>query len=46
MLEAFKKMSKHTSIPLADLVVIALKRFRASHNDYEGTTLPLQDDDH
>lgn len=27
-------MVKNTNIPLADLVVIALKRFRSSHTDY------------
>lgn len=27
-------MSKNTGIPAADLVVIALKRFRSSHSDY------------
>ncbi|WPU65347.1 hypothetical protein [Peredibacter starrii] len=27
-------MSKNTGIPVADLVVIALKRFRSSHSDY------------
>jgi hypothetical protein len=32
--EDFELMVKNTSIPLADLVVIALKRFRSSHYDY------------
>ena len=27
-------MSKNTNMPVADLVVIALKRFRSSHYDY------------
>jgi hypothetical protein len=27
-------MSKNTGIPAADIVVIALKRFRSSHLDY------------
>lgn len=27
-------MSKNTGMPVADIVVIALKRFRASHYDY------------
>ncbi|MCY4645081.1 MAG: hypothetical protein OXB88_10725 [Bacteriovoracales bacterium] len=39
VLEVFKKMSKNTNIPLADLVVIALKRFRHHHADYEGLLL-------
>ena len=32
--EDLEKMGKNTNIPLADLVVIALKRFRSSHSDY------------
>lgn len=27
-------MAKHTGMPVSDLVVIALKRFRSSHGDY------------
>lgn len=37
VVDAFLKMEKNTKIALADLVVIALKRFRSSHSDYEGT---------
>ena len=37
VVEAFKKMEKNTKISLADLVVIAMKRFRSAHSDYEGT---------
>jgi fructose-1,6-bisphosphatase/sedoheptulose 1,7-bisphosphatase-like protein len=33
--ETFVRMSKHTNIPIEDLVVIALKRFRSSHGDYD-----------
>ena len=32
-----QKLSK-TGIPIQDLVVIAMKRFRASHGDYMGKT--------
>lgn len=32
--EDFEAMVKNTGMPLSDLVVIALKRFRASHTDY------------
>lgn len=32
--EDFEKMVKNTNIPLNDLVVIAMKRFRSSHTDY------------
>jgi hypothetical protein len=30
----FEKMAENSGIPLNDLVVIALKRFRSSHLDY------------
>lgn len=32
--EDLELMSKNTGIPAADIVVIALKRFRSSHLDY------------
>ncbi len=32
--EDLELMVKNTNIPMADLVVIALKRFRSSHTDY------------
>jgi fructose-1,6-bisphosphatase/sedoheptulose 1,7-bisphosphatase-like protein len=32
--EDFELMAKNTNIPLSDLVVIAMKRFRSSHIDY------------
>lgn len=34
VLEDFELMAKNTNIPLSDLVVIAMKRFRSSHLDY------------
>jgi hypothetical protein len=34
VVEDFEKMVAHTNIPMEDLVVVAMKRFRASHNDY------------
>lgn len=34
VVEDLETMSKNTGIPAADLVVIALKRFRSSHTDY------------
>jgi len=34
VVEDFEKMVANTKIPMEDLVVIALKRFRSSHNDY------------
>lgn len=36
VVEAFGRMVDNTGFSLDDLVVIALKRFRASHSDYEG----------
>lgn len=37
VVEAFSKMSENTKIPVDELVVIALKRFRSAHSDYEHT---------
>lgn len=37
IVDAFYKMEENTGTALADLVVIALKRFRVSHSDFEGT---------
>ncbi len=34
VVEDLELMSKNTNITVADLVVIALKRFRSSHTDY------------
>lgn len=36
VLETFKVMSENSGYTLADLVVIAMKRFKASHSDYIG----------
>lgn len=33
--QAFERMAKHTNIPIEDLIVIAMKRFRSSHGDYD-----------
>jgi len=35
LVEALQKMSEKTKMSQADIVAIALKRFRASHADYE-----------
>lgn len=32
--ESVEVMSKNSGLPVADIVVIALKRFRSSHTDY------------
>lgn len=34
VVEDIELMAKNTGLPLADIVVIALKRFRSSHLDY------------
>ena len=34
VVECFEKMSRKSNLPIEELVVIALKRFRASHSDY------------
>lgn len=33
--ESFERMAKNTNITIEDLVVIALKRYRSSHMDYD-----------
>lgn len=35
VVEAFERMTKTSGLPLADLVVIAMKRYRASHSDWD-----------
>ncbi len=40
VVEAFERMASNTGYSIEDLVVIALKRFRASHSDYEGMKMP------
>ncbi len=34
IVEDFERMVKNTNIPMAELVVIAMKRFKHSHFDY------------
>lgn len=41
VVEAFERMSRVTGTSVDDLVVIALKRYRASHSDFEQKTLKL-----
>lgn len=38
IVDTITEMAKHTGLPLEELVVIALKRFCSSHNDYLGRT--------
>ena len=35
VVESFDRMSKNSGLPVADLVVIALKRYRSSHGDWD-----------
>jgi fructose-1,6-bisphosphatase/sedoheptulose 1,7-bisphosphatase-like protein len=36
VVDSLHVMSKNSSLPIDDIVVIALKRFRSSHADYMG----------
>lgn len=38
LVEAIHSMSKNSGMSVEEIVCIALKRFKASHADYEGTT--------
>ncbi|GAB4011912.1 MAG: hypothetical protein Fur0010_07090 [Bdellovibrio sp.] len=42
VVESFENMAKVSGLPLEELVVVALKRFRSSHADYEGK-IPVLD---
>ena len=33
--EAFDRMSKASGLPVAELVVIAMKRYRSAHSDWD-----------
>ena len=35
VVESFERMHKATGTPIADLVVIALKRYRSAHSDWD-----------
>ena len=35
VVESFEKMTKTSGMPLADLVVVALKRYRSAHSDWD-----------
>lgn len=36
IVDSLRRMSEGSGMSIDDLVVIALKRFRSSHSDYEG----------
>lgn len=38
VVESLEAMASISGLPIEELVVIALKRFRASHGDYTGKT--------
>ena len=42
VVDSFERMAKNSGICIEDLVVTALKRFRACHSDYEGKTPELE----
>ena len=35
IVESFERMTKASGFPLADLVVIAMKRYRSAHSDWD-----------
>ena len=35
VIDSFERMTKTSGMPLADLVVIALKRYRSGHSDWD-----------
>ncbi len=35
IVESFERMEEHTKISIEDLIVIAMKRFRSSHGDFD-----------
>lgn len=35
VLESFERMTKASGLSLADMVVIAMKRYRSSHSDWD-----------
>ena len=41
-LESFERMAHATNTPIADLVVVALKRYRSSHTDYDPANKPAK----
>jgi hypothetical protein len=41
IVESVEEMSKNSHLSVEEIVVIALKRFRASHNDYRGKSPSL-----
>ena len=42
IVESFEEMARNSGIPIQDLVVTALKRFRVSHGDYMGKTPKIE----
>ena len=42
IVETLEKMAKNSGLPVDELVVIALKRFKSSHADYEDV-IPVLD---
>jgi len=42
VVESLERMSQYSGMPLNDIVVIALKRYRASHSEMEGKNPNLE----
>lgn len=42
VVESIKEMSENSGLTIEEIVVIALKRFRASHGDYLHKTIPTE----
>ena len=42
VVESFERMTKASGLPLADLVVIAMKRYRSSHSDWDVKSLKAE----
>ncbi len=42
VLESLETMARNSTLSMADIVVIALKRFRSSHTDYLQSTPPTE----
>lgn len=41
VVQSFEDMAVNTGITLEELIVVALKRFRSSHSDYEKKTFQV-----
>ena len=42
VVESFERMMKNSGLSMADLVVIAMKRYRSSHSDWDVKSLKAE----